>query len=146
MRRVSGQVGGGNVVIDMYLYASIDMDSEGILRAVGERMKHERERAGLTQAHVATRMGPEIDQPRISKWESGAAAPNLVQLFTYADICGATPEQLVADIQRPIARQPALFGDLDPPATRLVTNLVSLLHERARLLKVRERREGRRNG
>jgi len=127
-------------------YASSDMETEEILRAVGARMMRERERAGLTQGHVAARMGSEIDQPRISKWERGTAAPSLVQLFKYADVCGATPEQLVADIQKPLARQPALFRDLDPPATRLVTNLVSLLHERARLLKARRDREERRSG
>ena len=91
-------------------------------------------------------MGPEIDQPRVSKWESGAAQPSLVQLFRFADICGAAPEELVAAIQKPAAHQPALFRDLDAPATRLVTNLVSLLTERARLLKAREARERRRSG
>ena len=130
----------------MYFYASLDMNNDGILRAVGERMKRERERAGLTQGYVATRMGPEIDQPRVSKWESGAAAPSLAQLFNYAEVCGAAPEELVAEIQKPVAAQPALFRDLDPPATRLVTNLVSLLHERARLLKARRPREARRIG
>lgn len=131
----------------MSLYASRDMDPETFLRGVGERMKRVRERRGLTQGHVARRMAPKIDQPRISKWESGAAQPSLVQVFRYAEICGAAPEELVADIQKPLNQQPPLFRDLDAPATRLVANLVSLLHERARLLKAREARErGRRSG
>jgi len=124
-----------------------DMDAKALQRTVGERMNRAREGAGLTQGYVAKRMGRHIDQPRISKWESGATQPSLAQLFRYAEICGATPEELVADIQKPLAHQPALFRDLDPPTTRLVTNLVSLLHERARLLKARETREkGRRSG
>jgi len=118
-------------------------NAQGLAKQVGERMRQVRQRAGLTQGHVATRMGAEIDQPRISKWEKGAAAPSLVQLFRYAEICGAPPEELVGEIQKPIAHQPPLFRDLDPPATRLITNLVSLLHERARLLKARREREGR---
>jgi len=122
------------------------MDAEAVLQSVGKRMKRVRERAGLTQGHVATRMGKEIDQPRISKWESGALQPSLVQLFRFAEICGAAPEELVADIQKALAHQPPLFRDLDAPSTRLVTNLVSLLNERARLLKAREARERRRSG
>lgn len=130
----------------MLIYALPDMGPEAILRNVGERMKRVRERAGLTQEHVATRMSPEVDQPRVSKWESGAAPPSLVQLFRYADVCAAEPEELVGDIQKPLAQQPALFRDLDPPATRLITNLVSLLHERAHLLRKRRAREVRHGG
>lgn len=132
--------------MDISLYAHTDMDAEVVLRGVGERMKRVRERASLTQGHVAKRMGPAIDQPRISKWESGAVQPSLVQLFRFAEICGAGPEELVADIQKALAHQPPLFRDLDAPTSRLVTNLVSLLHERARLLKAREARERRRSG
>ena len=127
-------------------YAHADMDTDTVLRGVGARMKRVRERASLTQGHVATRMGPEIDQPRISKWETGAVQPSLVQLFRFAEICGAAPEELVGDIQKALAHQPPLFRDLDAPTTRLMTNLVSLLHERARLLKAREARERRRSG
>lgn len=122
------------------------MNGDTVLRNVGGRMKRVRERASLSQRHVAARMGPEIDQPRISKWESGAAQPSLLQLFRFAQICGVPPEELVADLQKPLAHQPPLFRDLDAPATRLMTNLVSLLHERARLVKAREARERRRSG
>lgn len=133
--------------MDMTAYALADMDDEAIIAGVGVRMRRVRERAGFSQGHVATRMGPQIDQPRVSKWENGTAQPSLIHLFRYAEICGAEPEELVADIQKPAAQQPPLFRDLDAPATRLVTNLVSLLHERARLLKARETRDkGRRSG
>src|SRR5436309_1514162 len=70
-----------DVVLDMGAYASTNMDATTVVKSVGERMKRSRERAGLSQGHVAMRMGSEIDQPRISKWESGAAQPSLVQLF-----------------------------------------------------------------
>jgi transcriptional regulator with XRE-family HTH domain len=132
--------------VDIYLYARADMESDTTLRRVGEHMKRARERAGLTQGHVATRMGPEIDQPRVSKWERGAAQPSILQLFRFAEICGVAPEELVGEILKPLAQQATLFRDLDPPATRLVTNLVSLLHERTRLLRARGARERRRNG
>jgi transcriptional regulator with XRE-family HTH domain len=120
------------------------MDPDLVAKRVGERMQQQRTRARLTQGDVAARIGAGVDQPRISRWEHGAALPTLVQLFRYADVCGAAPETLVGNIQKPAAVQPPLFADLDPPATRLVTNLVSLLHERTRLL--RKRRTGVRRG
>lgn len=129
----------------MAIYASNDMENDrGLVAQIGERMRKVRERAGLTQEHVARRMGAGIDQPRISKWEKGLMQPSLTQLFRFAEICGAAAEELVADIQRPLARFQPLFAELDPPATRVVTRMVDLLRERARML--RERRRGRASG
>jgi transcriptional regulator with XRE-family HTH domain len=127
--------------MDMPFYALCDMDTpDAVLRMIGGQMKRARENASLTQGHVSRRMGAEIDQPRVSKWESGAAPPSLVQLFRYAEVCGVAPEELVAGIVKPLTQQPALFRDLDPPTTRLVTNLVSLLRERAGLMGARRER------
>lgn len=56
-------------------------------------MKELREKAGLTQAEFAKKIGKA--QPTVSLWESGKAKPNISEAIIIASALGVTVEEIV---------------------------------------------------
>lgn len=59
------------------------MSRENIAVRVGRRIRHLREKAGLSQGEMAHRFG--IDRGNISEWENAKVCPSLPMLETVAD-------------------------------------------------------------
>jgi ribosome-binding protein aMBF1 (putative translation factor) len=61
---------------------------------IGERVRAQRERCGLTQAELARRMG--VTQPTIARLEAGGTTPNMGTLRRIAEALGL---ELVIDFR-----------------------------------------------
>ena len=62
---------------------------------IAERVRHARERRGLTQAELAARIGS--TQPALARLEAGGVTPNLDTLHRIAEALGL---ELVVDLRR----------------------------------------------
>ena len=51
----------------------------------------------MTQEFVAEALG--VSRQAVSKWESGASDPSTANLIALAKLFGATPEELLKEIQ-----------------------------------------------
>lgn len=60
---------------------------------LGERIKNQRSRAGLSQERVAELVG--VSRQSVTKWESGQSAPSTENLFRLAEIFGTTVDLLL---------------------------------------------------
>ena len=60
---------------------------------LGERIKNQRTRAGLSQERVAELVG--VSRQSVTKWESGQSAPSTENLFKLAEIFGTTVDMLL---------------------------------------------------
>ena len=60
-----------------------------------EKLMHLRKQAGLSQEQLADRLG--VTRQSVSKWESGAAFPELVKLITLSEMFGVSVDYLVKD-------------------------------------------------
>ncbi len=62
--------------------------------SIGERIRHARKSAGLSQADLAARIG--VSQPAIATWESGVHDPRRVVMAKLADALSISHEWLTA--------------------------------------------------
>ena len=60
---------------------------------LGERIKYQRTRAGLSQERVAELVG--VSRQSVTKWESGQSAPSTENLFRLAETFGTTVDMLL---------------------------------------------------
>lgn len=60
---------------------------------LGERIKEQRKRCGLSQEKVAELVG--VSRQAVTKWESGQSAPSTENLFRLAEIFGTTVDLLL---------------------------------------------------
>ena len=60
---------------------------------LGERIKNQRTRAGLSQERVSKLVGGSCQS--VTKWESGQSAPSTENLFRLAEIFGTTVDMLL---------------------------------------------------
>lgn len=60
---------------------------------LGERIKQQRQRCGMSQEKVAELVG--VSRQAVAKWESGQSAPNTENLFKLADILGMKVDLLL---------------------------------------------------
>ena len=58
-----------------------------------EKLMTLRKQAGLSQEQLADRLG--VTRQSVSKWESGAAAPELVKVITLSELFGVSVDYLV---------------------------------------------------
>jgi transcriptional regulator with XRE-family HTH domain len=58
------------------------------------RLRELRETAGLSQAEVATKVGPAVTSGAVSRWERGGAVPGPAYRRRLADVYGVTVDQL----------------------------------------------------
>ena len=66
-------------------------------KSLGEVLKRRRTECKMTQEFVAEALG--ISRQAVSKWESGASDPSTANLIALAKLFGATPEELLKEIQ-----------------------------------------------
>lgn len=99
-------------------------EEQEFLRAIGTLM-HDARRP-RAQRKVAGEIG--TSQTRISRWESGGAIPDVIDLIRFARACSTRPERLIRGVAAPSVEQ--LHRDLDARAGAVVEELVDLLHER----------------
>ena len=82
-------------------------------KAIGKRLKNERNRLGYTQESMAEAMG--ITSKYLSKVENGAAAPSLPYILKFTEITGADLNYLL------LGKYPGLSGRegliMEPPMT-----------------------------
>jgi transcriptional regulator with XRE-family HTH domain len=95
------------------------------LKSIGALMLGARRGHG-SQRDIAPKVG--VSQSRISRWESGRAIPNALELIRFAEACGTRPERLIEGVAMPTVEQ--LHMELDPKAGAIVGELVQILHER----------------
>ena len=96
-----------------------------LLTKVGALMRGARRGHG-SQRDVADKVG--VSQSRISRWESGRAIPDALELMRFADACSTRPERLIEGVAMPTVEQ--LHMELDPKAGAIVGELVQILHDR----------------
>ena len=60
-----------------------------------EKLTALRKQAGLSQEQLANRLG--VTRQSVSKWESGAALPELVKLISLSEMFGVSVDYLVKD-------------------------------------------------
>lgn len=70
---------------------------------LGERIRAQRQRAGMSQEKVAELVG--VSRQAVAKWESGQSAPNTENLFKLADIFGTKVDLLLEEEQHSPAEQ-----------------------------------------
>ena len=69
-----------------------------------EKVTALRKRAGLSQEQLANRLG--VTRQSVSKWESGAAMPELLKLIALSELFGVSVDYLVKDqIEKPEHRE-----------------------------------------
>ena len=61
--------------------------------SLGERIKEQRKKSGLSQERVAELVG--VSRQSVTKWESGQSAPSTENLFKLAEIFGTTVDMLL---------------------------------------------------
>ena len=66
-------------------------------RSLGDVLKRRRTECKMTQEFVAEALG--VSRQAVSKWESGASDPSTANLIALAKLFGATPEELLKEIQ-----------------------------------------------
>ena len=65
------------------------------MMSFSEKLMDLRRKSGLSQEQLADRLG--VTRQSVSKWESGAAMPELVKLISLSDIFGVSVDYLVKD-------------------------------------------------
>ena len=64
-----------------------------------EKLIQLRRKQGMSQEQLADRLG--ITRQSVSKWESGAALPELVKLITLSEMFQVSIDYLVKDAEEP---------------------------------------------
>lgn len=78
-----------------------------------EKLMTLRKQAGLSQEQLADRLG--VTRQSVSKWESGAAFPELVKIISLSEIFGVSVDYLVKDY----LEEPGQVGEEDTDTSRL---------------------------
>lgn len=89
-------IDGGSLraVLDGAFARKIALEADASSRQIGERLKGQRAKAGVTQVQLAERSG--LDQAIISKLERGKHQPRWDTIQRYAKGLGVAPESLLA--------------------------------------------------
>jgi len=103
----------------------VNDQERALLKSIGALMLGARRGHG-SQRDIAKKVG--VSQSRISRWESGRAIPNALELIRFAESCSTRPERLIEGVAMPTVEQ--LHMELDPKAGAIVGELVQILHER----------------
>lgn len=88
-----------------------------------EKLMVLRKKAGLSQEQLADRLG--VTRQSVSKWESGAALPELVKLISLSEMFDVSLDYLVKDC----AEEPSPGKSADKDAARLEQKLDALAND-----------------
>lgn len=80
---------------------------------LGERIRAQRQRAGLSQEKLAELTG--VSRQAVAKWEADRSAPGTANLFCLAEIFGTTVDLLLAE-DEPAAQEDCRAGEGKMPA------------------------------
>ena len=81
------------------------------MKTFSEKLQELRRREGLSQEQLADQLG--VTRQSVSKWESGAASPELSKLIALSDLFGISIDYLVKDR----LEEPERFTPDPPPST-----------------------------
>jgi transcriptional regulator with XRE-family HTH domain len=106
-----------------------ELQAEGFCQGIRAQLRTRRERLGLDQVAIATKL--EIGQPSVSRIENGSGDIGLKTLFRYADAIGLKPVVLFVPSEARIAQQLTQRADLTRPLKdqALVAGAVQQAHE-----------------
>ena len=99
---------------------------------LGERIKAQRQRAGMSQEKVAELVG--VSRQAVAKWESGQSAPNTENLFKLADIFGTKVDLLLEEEQQSPAEQIHSIYKMEQEQKRTARQLAMKCNVRAAAL------------
>ena len=88
-----------------------------------EKLTTLRKQAGLSQEQLADRLG--VTRQSVSKWESGAAFPELVKIISLSEIFGVSVDYLVKDY----VKEPEQADENGPVAARLEQKVDALVSD-----------------
>ena len=89
-----------------------------------EKLTELRRKAGLSQEQLADRLG--VTRQSVSKWESGAAMPELGKLIALSELFGASIDYLVKENQ---TSDPRPTGEGDSCSARVEVLLLIIIHK-----------------
>lgn len=72
-------------------------EQETIRRSLGEALRDQRQRCGMTQEFVAEALN--VSRQAVSKWETGAAEPATSNLLALAKLYGVDPGDLLRGVE-----------------------------------------------
>ncbi len=72
-------------------------EKEKVAKSLSEVLKAHRTECKMTQEFVAEHLG--VSRQAVSKWESGASAPNTTNLMMLAKLYGVEAEELLKEIK-----------------------------------------------
>ena len=110
---------------------------------LGERIKEQRKRNGLTQEKLAELA--EVSRQAVTKWESGQSAPSTEKLFRLAEIFGMTVDLLLDAKERPNTGQTEPVPDAQdipagqPDPQEIYRYFQKMEHERSAHLRARRK-------
>ena len=67
-------------------------------RSLGEVLREERSRCGMTQEYVAQELG--VSRQAVSKWENGTSDPSTSNLLALARLYGVDPGELLKNVEK----------------------------------------------
>lgn len=78
--------------------------------SLGERIKNERNKNGLSQEKVAERVG--VSRQAVTKWETGQSAPSTANLITLSDVFGVSLGELISGVGENAPIEAAIEPDI----------------------------------
>ena len=82
------------------------MESERETMEFSQKLVQLRRREGLSQEQLADRLG--VTRQSVSKWEGGAAMPDVGKLISLSELFGVSVDYLVKDYLEEPAREPEM--------------------------------------
>lgn len=76
-------------------------------KTIGDRIREERESAGLTQLELANKIG--ITPQAVSQYERGIKNPKITTIYRFADAIGVSPSKLFDGVKIEEAEKPERF-------------------------------------
>lgn len=76
-------------------------------KTIGDRIREERESAGLTQLELANKIG--ITPQAVSQYERGIKNPKITTIYKFADAIGVSPSKLFDGIKIEEVEKPERF-------------------------------------
>lgn len=76
-------------------------------KTIGDRIREERESAGLTQLELANKIG--ITPQAVSQYERGIKNPKITTIYRFADAIGVSPSKLFDDVKIEEVEKPERF-------------------------------------
>ena len=96
-------LGLGSLLLRWLLYKGTEKyrrqreDAPSICRSLGETLKQERTRRGMTQEFVAEALG--VSRQAVSKWENGTSDPSTSNLLALAKLYGVDVGELLKNVE-----------------------------------------------